>query len=237
MDFTDRRHRAALIAAISGGLILLILIGIGLYGLITGPHNPSESPSTQTPNISAPVRTPSARHDSGPQPVATSSDPQATALAIVSALFTWDTTSGYGPADYAQVLADVTAAVEADAAASDVRAYLPTPASWAQLRTHQTRQWITVTDIEVPSAWETAVEQAAPGQILPGMTAYTVTGTRHRAGTWSSEPIEAERPVTFTVFLMCGEAPPNSESDEGAAQDADGSCELLRLSHLDTPLR
>lgn len=233
MDLTDRRHRAALIAAILGGLILLALIGIGLYGLFTGPNNTGEPTVTQKPHTSTPGPTPGAVQEYGPQSVPTSSDPQATALAIIESLFTWDTTSGYTPADYAQSLADVTASLEADAAASDVRAYLPTPAAWTQLRTHQTRQWITVIDIEVPAAWETAVQQAAPGQILPGMTAYTITGTRHRAGTWSTEPIETERPVTFTVFVVCGE----TRSDDGADEDTDGSCELLRLSQLDTPLR
>ena len=38
MDPTARRHRTVLIAAIAGGLILLFLIGVGVYGLIRGPQ-------------------------------------------------------------------------------------------------------------------------------------------------------------------------------------------------------
>lgn len=234
MDLTDRRHRAALIAAITGGLVLLALVGIGLYGLFTGTNPARERTGTDVPEQTTTRPSPDTALGNGPQQIPTSSDPEETARAIIEGLFVWDTTSGYSPSDYAQAVADVTSTLEADAAASDVRGYLPTPAAWVQLRTHQTRQWISITELEVPAAWETAVQQAAPGQILPGMTAYTVTGIRHRAGTWSTEPIEAERPVTFTVFLVCDEPASGSNAEDN---DGAGQCQLLRLSQLDTPLQ
>ena len=211
--------------------MLLILIGIGIYGLLRGPDTPAPAPS-ETTTTTAP--TPNVSAGTGPGPVAALGGPEAFAREIAVALFTWDTTSGYGPADYAQPLADVTASLEADAAASDVRSYLPTPSAWSQLRTHQTRQWITIDTIEVPAAWEIAVQQAAPGQLPDGAVAYTVTGTRHREGTWNTEPVTTARPVAFTVFLTC--APEHAT----APPPRDGlsvSCELLRLSQLDNPLR
>ena len=76
---------------------------------------------------------------------------------------------------------------------------------------------------------EVAVDQAAPGQIPAGAIAYTFEGTRHRDGTWGTTPVEASRPVAFTVFLVCNPPTPG----HGAAS---GSCEVLRLSELDNPL-
>lgn len=233
MDPTDRRRRTALIAALAGGLVLLLLIGVGIYGLLHGPDTREPAPS---PSASATTGDPAPTTAAGaaPVPVLTLGGPEAFAREVAEALFTWDTTSGYGPADYAQMLADVTASIEADAAASDVRAYLPTQAAWAQLRPHQTRQWLTIDTITIPTAWETAVSQAAAGQLPDGAVAYTITGTRHREGTWGTEPVTTTGPVAFTVFLVC--TPERSAAPP--PQDAlVVSCELLRLSQLDNPLR
>ena len=231
MDPTARRRRTLLIAAIAGGLILLLLIGVGVYGLIRGPQptDPTGPTSTGGPAATSPTLVPA-----GPEPVVAVSGPEEFAAAVAEALFTWDTTSGYGPADYAQMLADVTADTEADAAASDVRAYLPTPDAWAQLRTHQTRQWLTIDTIEIPAGWEDAVVQAAPGQIADGAVAYTITGTRHRTGYWGTDPVTTTHPVAFTVFLTC--TPERTSAPPPAAPITD-TCLLLRLSQLDNPLR
>ncbi|GAB2968281.1 hypothetical protein [Actinotalea caeni] len=231
MDPTARRRRAILIAAITGGLILLILVGVGVYGLIRGPQNaqPTDVAATESPAATHPDDT----SPSGPEPVIASGEPEEFAVAVAEALFTWDTTSGYGPADYAQMLADVTADEEAGATASDVRAYLPTQEAWAQLRTHQTRQWLTIDTIEIPTVWEDAVAQAAPGQLPDGAIAYTITGTRHRTGYWGTDPIATTHAVAFTVFLTC-------TPEHDTAQSADPitkTCALLRLSQLDNPLR
>ena len=230
MDPTARRRRAA-IAAIAAGLTLILLIGVSVYGLIRGPHPtvPDDTTPSDQPTATAPVPEPA-----GPEPVSALGGPEEFAAAVGEALFTWDTSSGYGPADYAQMLADVTADSEADAAASDVRTYLPTPEAWAQLRTHQTRQWLTIDTIEIPAVWEGAVAQAAPGQLPDGAIAYTVTGTRHRTGYWGTDPITTTHEVAFTVFLTCtpahNPAPPS-------ADPVTRTCALLRLSQLDNPLR
>lgn len=231
MDPTARSRRTVLIAAIAGGLILLLLIGVGVYGLIRGPQTtePAEPTLTNGPAATNPAHVPAE-----PEPVVTIGGPEKFASAVAEALFTWDTTSGYGPADYAQMLADVTAETEADAAASDVRSYLPTPEAWAQLRTHQTRQWLIIDTIEIPAAWEDAVVQAAPGQIPDGAVAYTITGTRHRTGYWGTDPVTTTHPVAFTVFLICT---PERGSAPSPADPITDTCLLLRLSQLDNPLR
>lgn len=231
MDPTTRRRRTMLIAAIAGGLVLILLIGVGVYGLIRGPQltEPDNTAPLDQPAVTAPVAEPAA-----PEPVIGLGGSEEFAVAVAAALFTWDTSSGYGPADYAQMLADVTADSEADAAASDVRAYLPTPEAWAQLRTHHTRQWLTIDTIEIPDAWETAVVQAAPRQIPDGAVAYTITGTRHRTGYWGTDPVTTTHDVSFTVFLTCT---PERNQAPAPADPIIETCALLRLSQLNNPLR
>lgn len=226
---TDRHRRRLLIAAIAGGLVLILLVGLGVYGLLRGPAQPA-GPADRTPGTPAAPAPSSARPPEAPQPIPLSTDAEGFARTVAEALFAWDTTTGYGPADYAQPLVDVgdPSGDETPGLASDIRSYLPTPEAWAQLRTYQTRQWLSIEAAFVPDAWEVAVAQAAPGQLPPGAIAYTIEGTRHRDGTWGTEPVEASRPVSFTVFLAC--SPP-------APQFRIGPCHLLRLSQLDNPLR
>ncbi|XPP25611.1 MAG: hypothetical protein ACNYNX_08130 [Leucobacter sp.] len=229
MDPTTRR-RTILIATIAGGLVLLLLIGIGVYGLIRGPQPaPAEAEPAQGTAATNPAPV-----SAEPEPVVALGGPEEFARAVAEAVFTWDTTSGYGPADYAQALANATADQEADAAASDVRAYLPMPEAWAQLRTHQTKQWLTIDTIKIPKAWEDAVAQAAPGQLPDGTVAYTITGTRHRTGYWGTNPVTTTHPVTFTIFLTCAPAPATAPPSDEAITNP---CQLLRLSQLDNPLR
>jgi hypothetical protein len=225
----DRRRRRLLIAATAGGLALLILVGVGIYGLVRGPASPADPVPGERPSTSSPG-TPAPTLGGALEPLRQHLGPEAFARAVAQALFTWDTASGHMPSDYAQVLADAAHGSEADAFVGDVRAYLPTGDAWAQLRQYATRQWLTIDSAVVPEAWETAVAQAAPGQIPEGATAYTITGTRHRDGTWGTSPVETSRSVAFTVFLVCTPPTPG----RGAAS---GSCEVLRLSELDNPLR
>lgn len=224
----DRRRRRLLIATIAGSLVLLILVGVGIYGLLRGPQ--ASRPAETGEPVPAITISPAPTTGTGPAVVPQTGGPEAFARNVAEALFTWDTASGYAPADYAQVLAGVAATAEADDFVGDVRAYLPSTAAWGQLRQYATRQWLTIDSAVIPDAWETAVEQAAPGQIPDGATAYTITGTRHRDGTWGTEPAEASRPVSFTVFLVCTPPIPGHSVSSGL-------CEVLRLSELDNPLR
>ncbi len=221
---TSSFPRGRLIALIAAGLVLLILAGVGIYGLILGPR---------TTNTPAPEPAPSPSHTrttpgpSSPQlpDVQRSADPETFARNVAEAIFAWDTTSGLMPLDYTAAILDVgdPAGTEQAGLASDLAMYLPTREAWIELRKHETHQHLTIDQADIPEAWDDAVAQAQPGQIAPGTTAFTIEGTRHRDGLWNGEPVSSEHPVSFTVFIVCAPAYP--------------TCHLLRLSQLDNPLR
>ena len=110
----DRRRRRLLIAATAGGLALLLLVGVGIYGLVRGPAAPSASTPNERPSTAAPV-TPAPTSVAELEPLDQHLGPEAFAQAVAEALFTWDTTTGHMPSDYAQVLADAAHGSEADA--------------------------------------------------------------------------------------------------------------------------
>lgn len=228
MKFSGRRSRRLLIILVVAVAVLLALVGVGLYGFVSGPESPSGVPG-RTNDTSAPTSVPTipatTSSITAPRTIRSTADAEVFARRVAEALFTWDTASGYGPADHAQVVVDVgdPTGNETAGLASDVRSYLPTSEAWVQLRQFQTRQWLVIDAAVVPDAWAGAVEQAAPGQLLPGTIAYTVTGIRHRSGTWGTDPVDISHPVAFTVFVTCS---PSFDT-----------CHLLRLSGLDDPLR
>ena len=49
--------RGRLIAVIAAGLVLLILVGIGVYGLIAGPQRPTAPDPGSDPTVTAPGET------------------------------------------------------------------------------------------------------------------------------------------------------------------------------------
>lgn len=226
-DFSDaaprKRGRALLIAGISGTVILLVLVGLGVYGLIARPHEntPAPAPTTSEQRPTAPA-------PSGPPeltPLPRTNDPIRYARAVAEALFTWDTASGLAPADYGQVVlsdADPTG-TETPGLASDIAGYYPASDAWRQLTGHATTQRLTIADAVVPDAWADAVAQDRSGTLVEGMIAVTIDGTRHRTGTVSGQEATSEHPVSFTVFLAC--------------DPAFERCHTLRLSELDNPLR
>src|SRR5690625_5254000 len=217
------RHRVLLVA-IAAVLAVMVLAGIGAYGLIRGPSaNSSDShAAVQTDSVAPSPRPPVTQ--AGPHPIPDTTRAEDFARNVAAALFTWDTSSGYQSSEYAQIIVNAgdPTGIETAGLAADVGTYLPSPAQSAQLRTHQTSQWLTIHDLFTPAAWADAEAQAAPGQLLPGTTAYTVTGTRHREGAWGTEPVESSRQVAFTMFLTC--------------QPTFEACHLLRLSRVDEPL-
>jgi hypothetical protein len=218
-----RRRIVILIAATA---VLLLLAGLGVYGLARGPHpaTVSDTPTAATGPPAFPTASPDSTGTSAPPTVTASDDPETFARNVAQALFTWDTACGFMPLDYtAGVLevADPTGEEQAGLA-SDIAAYLPSHEAWLQLRQYATAQTLTVTDTRIPEAWDEALAQARPGQLIPGTAAVTIEGIRHRTGTWEGEPVESEHQVAFTVFLVCG---PTYDT-----------CHLLRLSQLDNPL-
>ena len=212
-------QRRFIIAVICGGLTLILLMAIGVYGLIRGPEKASD-PDRPAVETSAPSVSPERAGE--PQPVLVTSNAELFARSVARALFNWDTRHEGGPAEWAQAPLDVADAEEAPALASDVRGYLPSPEMWVRLSAYGTRQRLDVESIAIPKSWSTARDQATAGQLPPGAAALTMTGTSHRVGTWDTEVIRTERPVAFTVFVACLEGQP---------------CVLLRLSQLDRPLK
>lgn len=228
---SDPRSRHRLIALIAALVAIVVLAGIGVYGLLAGPPktDPSDGnsgtrpgPVVTTPGEPAPAGTPTL--PALPE-VEASDDPETFAGNVATALFAWDTASGLRPLDYSAVVLAVgdPSGAEQAGLASDVAAYLPSQDAWLELRQYATAQHLTIEHAFVPDAWDTAVEQAQPGQLAPGTVAYTIEGTRHRTGTWNDEDVSSEHPVAFTVFVVCA---PTYDT-----------CHLLRLSQLDNPLR
>lgn len=221
MTSTDAsRSRRRLIVLVTTAVLVLLIAGVGVYGLITGPRTPDPPPTE--PSASAPS-------EPGQEPgelaeIPETDDPEEFARSVAQALFSWDTASGLMPLDYTTVVLDVAdpTGIEQAGLASDVAGYLPTRDTWTELRKYSTNQHLEITDVFVPEAWAQAEEQAQPGQLPPGTTAYTIEGIRHRSGVWNDEPTTSAHEVAFTVFLTC---PPDGDP-----------CYLLRLSVLDQPL-
>ncbi len=215
----DRPPRRLFIAAAAGATALLLLIGVGVYGLLRGPAGPD---APHTPATPASPTEESRQPNFTPRPVPETSNEETFARSVAERLFGWDTGLEYGPADYMQRLVDVADPAEAPGLAADVRGYFPEARAWGELRQYQTRQWIEIESIVVPADWAAAKAQAGAGQLPPGAVAYTITGTRHRTGVWDGRETSDARPVAFTIFAAC------------TAQDG---CRLLRLSTVDQPLR
>lgn len=228
LSTSDARSRHRLIALVAALVVIVVLAGVGVYGLLAGPpardHGPDDGgttpgPVVTTPGEPAPTWTPQLPE------VEASDDPETFARNIATALFAWDTASGLMPLDYSSVVLAVgdPSGAEQAGLASDVAAYLPTREAWLELRQYSTAQHLTIEEALVPEAWGEAVDQAQPGQLAEGTVAYTIEGTRHRTGTWNDEDVSSEHSVAFTVFIVCG---PTYDT-----------CHLLRLSQLDNPLR
>jgi hypothetical protein len=231
---SDRSSRYRLVL-VSTGLLLVVLIAVGVYGLLTGPPaTPSPSLSsvtgTDTGISSRPAAAPSSPASTAVPPgdglsaLPHTDDPVVYARAVAATLLAWDTMSTLAPDDHARhVLDDADpAGRETPGLAADVTNYLPTLEVWQQLRDHATAQSVTIVAASIPDSWDDIAASPSAEHLRPGTVAVTIEATRHRTGTWFDEPAEADHPVTFTVFLAC---PP-----------AFDRCHTLRLSRPDDPL-
>src|SRR5690625_1737878 len=105
-DLSAPRSRQRLIAALAALVAVLVLAGVGVYGLLTGPPTANEDanrgsgpgPAVTAPGDPAPTATP--RLPSVPA----SADPETFARNVATALFAWDTASGFMPLDYTSVI-------------------------------------------------------------------------------------------------------------------------------------
>src|SRR5699024_6572204 len=95
---------------------------------------------------------------------------------VAHAIFDWDTAALAPRAAYLERIATIAdpTGEETPGLISDVDAYLPPETTWIDLREYETRQWITIESVEVPTKWAIALEQGG-ATLAPGTTAYTIT--------------------------------------------------------------
>lgn len=216
-----RRHRLIVLAIVA----TLLLISTVTYAILTRDEAHPVSPNTP-PVVTGPEpRTaPKDLPDDGTLPqLPAVTNPKQFAEIVAHAIFDWDTSALAPRTAYLErivTVADPTGE-SSPGLISDVDGYLPPEKIWVDLREYETRQWIDVEAVTVPSKWGTALNQAGSA-LPPGTTAYTITGVRHRDGVWDGEPVASQHDVAFTVFMTCA---PTYEQ-----------CRLLRLSLLDEPL-
>ncbi|NHN55848.1 hypothetical protein G9U51_08675 [Calidifontibacter sp. DB0510] len=216
-----------LIVLVVVAVLAVATVGVGVYGLLRGPGHSASAPGGGTAASRGPAtpgQTSPSTDGQAPAALPQTDDPVAYAKAVASALFDWDTTSGYTPSDYeAPVLTDADpSGEEVSGLVGDVASYEPTTDQWTQLATMQVAQHLTISSAVVPSQWPEALAQAH-GQLRPGTTAITISGTRHRTGVWYGDQAATSEPVSFTVFEACTPAFPR--------------CHTLRLSQLNDPLK
>lgn len=217
-----RKPRRTLALVTAAAIVAVAVIGVGVYGLLRVPGSTSTIRHDTTGGSRSSIAAPTSV-EVAPSPIPPTAHPEAFARRIAAAVFTWDTTAGYEPTDYAQQVLDAgdPSGVETPGLAADLADYLPDTADWAQLRQYGTRQWLTIDTATVPSSWGQALQQGQ-ATLLPGTTAYTITATRHRSGVWDGKPVTTSGQVSFTVFETCQPTYP--------------TCRVLRLSQLDNPL-
>jgi hypothetical protein len=217
----DLRRRRLIVAGIATALLL---IGFVTYAvLVHSAHSSSSAPADAKQDTVelTPVETKAVVTEL--PALRSTSDPETFARQVADAMFTWDTATLLTRTDHIEQLiavADPTGE-STPGLVADLDNYLPMKDAWVELAKYETRQWLTVDSVTTPSKWADAQAQAGD-ELLPGTTALTIHGARHRSGVWEGDPVASEHDVAFTVFIVCGPSYPE--------------CHLLRLSMLDKPL-
>ncbi len=212
---TDR-----LIAVITAAaLVTVVLVGLHRLGGDPDTARPGQFPSSLNPYSQE-----GSESATGLPSIRATNDAVPYARSISEALFTWDTTSGLYPRDYAAVVLAESApgSDEANMLATDVAGYLPADNVWQQLRQYRTTQRIEIYGVQVAADWNRIVD-AAHGQIPDGTTAITIRAFRHRDSIRDNVQDATREKISFTVLLAC---PPR----------VDDRCYLLRISELNDPL-
>jgi hypothetical protein len=217
----DLRRRRLIVAGVATALLLIAFVTYAV--LVHRAHSSSSAPTETkrdtvelTPVETKPVATEL-------PPLRSSPDPETFARQVAEAMFAWDTATLLTRTDHIEQLVAVAdpTGESTPGLVADLDNYLPTQDAWVELAKYETRQWLTFDSVTTPDKWADAQAQAGD-ELLPGTTALTIHGTRHRSGVWEGDPITSEHNVGFTVFIVCGPSYPE--------------CHLLRLSMLDKPL-
>lgn len=218
MDSFARRRRLIIAATVA----VLLVAGVTTARLLLHDETP---PPVDPPDVIRVAPRPDTAAAAPPAgPLDELSDPEAFTRRVSQILFDWDTTQIDARRTIIETLVPVGDPTGESTAGlvADIESYLPTEEAWIDLEDYQTRQRLEIRTVQTPSTWERAKRTAGPEGLLPGTTAFTVRGTRHRAGVWENRAVSSEHPIAFTVFVVC--APAYEE------------CHLLRLSMPDTPL-
>jgi hypothetical protein len=215
----DNKTRIRLIIGITVGIALLAAVSVGVYGLFfTDKDRAPEPPTAPSASSSPAPGKPSGSSSGG------ITDPECYARFAAGQVFAWDTSvqNRHTVLEELLMLGDPSGE-ELAGLASDLNRYLPSTEAWQQLRTNQTRQELVIETAEIPETWGQATGNGTAEGLPKGTVAYTITGTRHRTGVYHNQPVEASRPVAFTMFITCAPTFPE--------------CHLMRLGQLDNPMK
>ena len=215
------RRRHLILAGLALGTVLVALV---IYSV-----QARRSPATSSTTGIAPGTPREATNKTSVYPVGDlaplrpTGDPESFARVVADAIFEWNTATLVGRADHVDQLVAVSdpTGESSSGLVSDLDNYLPTEEAWAELARYETAQWLAIESVVTPTLWDEAEAQAG-NELLPGTTAFTIEGTRHRSGLWENQPVASAHEVAFTVFIVC--APSYAH------------CRLLRLSMIDDPL-
>lgn len=216
----DLRRRRLIVASVATALLLIAFVTYAV--LVHRAHSPSATPAKGR----APVELTEVHEVPAVTELAElrpTSDPETFARQVAEAIFAWETSTLVSRTDHIEQLVDVAdpTGESTPGLVSDLGNYLPTQDAWTELTKYETQQWLSVDSVSTPTKWAEAEAQAGD-ELLPGTTALTIRGTRHRSGIWEDEPVSSEHDVAFTIFLVCAPSYPK--------------CHLLRMSMLDKPL-
>lgn len=215
-------HRRRLI--VLGTAAALLLIAFVTYGVLVH-HTHSQVGGVSESQLAAPASaSPTTKAVSTTlEKLRPTSDPETFTREVAEAVFAWDTATMITRDAHIEQLITVGDPTGESTAGllTDIESYLPTDAAWRDLTQYETKQWLTIDSISTPTKWAEAETQAG-NALLPGTTARTIHGIRHRTGVWDGAPVSSQYDVAFTAFIVCGPSYPE--------------CHLLRLSMLDKPL-
>jgi hypothetical protein len=209
-----------------GVAIMLVLAAFITYNVVTHRGSPAVPKDQRQTSVMSVSDSPG-RREGRPTVLAdlnATNDPEAFARQVAYRLFGWDTTTVNGRANQVDQLiavADPTGE-STPGLVSDLDNYLPASTAWIQLARFHTQQWLTIDSATTPTRWAEAEQQAGLDGLLPGTTAVTIRGARHRSGVWEGAPVTSTHDVAFTMFIVCAASFPQ--------------CHLLRLSMPDKPL-
>lgn len=216
----DLRRRRLIVVGVTLGLLLIS--SLTYVVLVQRAQSPTAS-RVEAGNVKVDAPRGEATHADEIEPLPVTNDPETFARLVAGSIFEWDTATLITRTDHIEQLTTVgdPTGESTPGLVTDLDNYLPTPDAWQELAKYETRQWLTVQSVTTPTKWAQAEAQAGDS-LLPGTTAFTIDGTRHRTGVWEDAPVASEHDVSFTVFIVCGPSYPE--------------CHLLRLSRLNDPL-